>query len=424
MAAHHVHDGLAREELEDPIAGDDEEHVIWGYLRRQDLWVCRHADLLCNGVPHAPGEGRAGVHAVLHPQPGRIAVVVLLLAPALDARVLDPLHLVHAENPGPAELHPLVLVLPERGLIGGEILRHHGVPVPDPRHRAGVPHIGDEERVAGDQDGDRRRAAHGVVDLALAEIGVGGVEGGAVRLHGVVEQAGVAGEDVREPLPEEAGALGAELAVAVEDGEQVQVRVSLELRLDDEAVLVLPLRGVRVVAALREGGVLEEEAVGGDGGGSHRALREHVAAAPPVESGAPPAPILVAPAAAVVGAALVDASAAAPAVDAAHGDGSESPADQMDDDPERRLWRGRFLGRRRRKTDIREKEQHPLSPRWPGGQESLQDTRRMTELQKINGERARCRKKQNPRRRSTAEDEEGSRIKPPLSLSLWLCPRV
>ena len=66
--------------------------------------------------------------------------------------------------------------------------------------------------------------------------------------------------------------------MAVEDGEEVEVRVALELRLDGEGVLVLALGGGRVVPALAEGGVPEEETVGGDDGGVQGAAGEEVPA--------------------------------------------------------------------------------------------------------------------------------------------------
>ena len=68
---------------------------------------------------------------------------------------------------------------------------------------------------------------------------------------------------MRQTRAREGGAASAVLAVAVEDGEEVEARISLEIRVDEEAVLVFSLREVCVEASLRDVGVAEEETRGG-----------------------------------------------------------------------------------------------------------------------------------------------------------------
>lgn len=93
----------------------------------------------------------------------------------------------------------------------------------------------------------------------------------------VVEEVGVPLEVFVEAVAGEGGAVGAELSVAVEYGEEVDVWVALERGLDREGVLVLAVGGVGVVAALGEGGELEEAAVGGKDGGAKGATGEQMA---------------------------------------------------------------------------------------------------------------------------------------------------
>lgn len=81
-----------------------------------------------------------------------------------------------------------------------------------------------------------------------------------------MEEINISIEDFNEAIADEGGALGAEPSMAVEDGEQMGVRAALEVGADNEAVLVLVVRLVRVEARDGEGGVEERETGGGDSG--------------------------------------------------------------------------------------------------------------------------------------------------------------
>lgn len=83
---------------------------------------------------------------------------------------------------------------------------------------------------------------------------------------GVVKEGTISGQSLNETVPDKGGAASAKLAMAVEDGEEVCVYPAMEVGADDEAVLVLTIRRVRVVTALAEGGVIEAKVGGRDQG--------------------------------------------------------------------------------------------------------------------------------------------------------------
>jgi hypothetical protein len=77
-------------------------------------------------------------------------------------------------------------------------------------------------------------------------------------------------EEARERVPREPRARGAAGAVAVEDGEEVEVRVPGEARGDEVRVLRLPARRVRVQPRHLQRGVLEHQARAGHRGAAER----------------------------------------------------------------------------------------------------------------------------------------------------------
>lgn len=73
-----------------------------------------------------------------------------------------------------------------------------------------------------------RGDVHPVVDRALVQRAVRGSEGQVNGPYGVLRLARIGGEEVRELVADELGALRAELAMAVEDAEEVEVGVALQ----------------------------------------------------------------------------------------------------------------------------------------------------------------------------------------------------
>ena len=280
-----VNNFLAGEELEDAIAGDNEEKVRWSDLNALDLRLGDDSDGLGCEVPEAAGEGGAGVEAVARPDAGRVPLVG---RPALGLRVAHALHLLDGHDAGAAGLDARALVRAERGLVPGEVLGDDAAGAPDPGDGARVADVGDVERAAGDEGCHGGGAAHGVVDPGRGvHLGVGAQHGLAERGGGVGGEGGGREEEAQERVPREPGAGGAGSAVTVEDGEEVEVRVPREARGDEVRVLGLPGRGVRVEARHGQRGVLQHQPGPGHRGAAERGAAV-VAAAADGAGGAPP----------------------------------------------------------------------------------------------------------------------------------------
>eukprot|EP00958_Prasinococcus_capsulatus_P012656 scaffold1275_cov401-Prasinococcus_capsulatus_cf.AAC.9 len=246
LLGHDIDDGLALQELEDAVAGDDEEGVVGSDFADQSLRLRPHAQALGGAVADGAREGCAGICALGRPDSWGISIVVLLVAP-----LLDPGH------SGPAPLHARALVLAVRRLVVRQVHRHQavlpGIILRD--HGARVAHVGHPNVAPPHRHGHSRAAAHGVVDGLCMQHLVGEDEAVAMGALKVRVQAPMPCQEPRNLLLGELRALRAKLAVPVEHPEEVRVGISRHLLNAAEGVLVGLVGLFWIVAALRHVGI-------------------------------------------------------------------------------------------------------------------------------------------------------------------------
>mmetsp|Transcript_34321 Transcript_34321/g.97220 ORF Transcript_34321/g.97220 Transcript_34321/m.97220 type:complete len:345 (-) Transcript_34321:833-1867(-) len=167
IRGYHVHHPLAAHKLKHAVAGDHEELHIGLQPAHRHLWLGHHADSLRGTVADTPREGGPGVHAVVGPQPRRVAIILLLCPPALGVGVLEPLQLVQGQHTRAAPLDAGTLIAPEGRLVRGEVHSHQLRALALCNEGARVPDVGGVEVSASKEGGDASGATHGVINLLV-----------------------------------------------------------------------------------------------------------------------------------------------------------------------------------------------------------------------------------------------------------------
>mmetsp|Transcript_8167 Transcript_8167/g.30696 ORF Transcript_8167/g.30696 Transcript_8167/m.30696 type:complete len:431 (+) Transcript_8167:979-2271(+) len=171
---HHVSDRLVGQELKNAVGRDYHELVVRMDLAGQDLRLGEDSKLFGERVADRPGEGGAWVVAKGRPDPRRVAAFVEVLSQVDVSPVFVhrrvAFDLVHGHDAGAASLHALALVLPVRGLVAAERLRHDARRVLVPRlrnDRSGVADVRDVAEVSMHEHHDGRGAAQLVVNAVI-----------------------------------------------------------------------------------------------------------------------------------------------------------------------------------------------------------------------------------------------------------------
>ena len=96
--------------------------MIGREVEHSDLRHSNDTNAFGSTIAKTPGKRSPRVICIGKPNPGRVvALIVLLNALALNIGILEALELIQAQNPSSAELNALIFILPERGLITGNI---------------------------------------------------------------------------------------------------------------------------------------------------------------------------------------------------------------------------------------------------------------------------------------------------------------